>query len=291
MRMPIDGADIFFDVEGGALSTTPDGLRAKPTIIALHGGPGFDHGYLRPGLAPLADAAQIVYVDLRGQGRSTTPDITTCTLERMADDVAELCQRVGIERPVVLGHSAGGFVALHLAIRHPRSVGGLILCDTTPTLGPLPSGRHVPGLDERAGPEALAAAGRLFGGDFSPEAQEEFGRLAFPFYSGPRHMDVPPRLWRLTSFNGDVAGFFFGTQAMHYDVRDGLAGIRVPTLVVTGDYDWVVSPAGSDVLAREIVDAKLIELAGTGHFGFIEESPQFVREVRAYLARLEPVAA
>jgi pimeloyl-ACP methyl ester carboxylesterase len=39
---------------------------------------------------------------------------------------------LGIERPVIFGHSAGGFVALHMAVRHPEFVGGLILCDSTP---------------------------------------------------------------------------------------------------------------------------------------------------------------
>ena len=95
------------------------GLAERPTVVALHGGPGFDQGYLRPGLSPLGAHAQVVFVDLRGQGRSGRPPLHTCTLERMADDVAELCDRLGIVEPVVFGHSAGGFVALHLALRHP----------------------------------------------------------------------------------------------------------------------------------------------------------------------------
>lgn len=70
------------------------------------------------GLDPLAAAAQLVFVDLRGQGRSSRPPLATCTLEQMADDVAELCHALGITSPVVFGHSAGGFIALHLALRH-----------------------------------------------------------------------------------------------------------------------------------------------------------------------------
>jgi proline iminopeptidase len=49
--------------------------------VVLHGGPGFDQGYLRPGLAPLSSEAQLVFVDLRGQGRSSRPPVQTCTLE------------------------------------------------------------------------------------------------------------------------------------------------------------------------------------------------------------------
>ena len=62
-------------------------------IVVLPGGPGFSHGYLRPGLDPLADVALIVYVDLRNTGRSEHGPIEECTLEQMADDVAALKKR------------------------------------------------------------------------------------------------------------------------------------------------------------------------------------------------------
>jgi pimeloyl-ACP methyl ester carboxylesterase len=87
--------------------------------------------------------------------------VATCTLEQMADDLAELCQTLGITAPVVLGHSAGGFVALHLALRHPHAVGGLILCDTAPTLAPLPDDDPPASLADRA-------SGRVCAGRRSP---------------------------------------------------------------------------------------------------------------------------
>ena len=95
----------------------------------------------------------------------------------MADDVAALCAALGIQRPVILGHSAGGFVALHLALRHPELVGGLILCHTAATLAPVTDPPPPPGPAERGGPEAGAAAARLFAGDFSPEVMRGFERL------------------------------------------------------------------------------------------------------------------
>lgn len=94
--------------------------------------------------------------------------MTTCTVERMADDVAEMCALLGIDDPIVFGHSAGGFVALHLAVRHPGLAGGLILCNTAPTLEPLPDDNPPPSLAVRSCAEAVEVAARLFGGDFSP---------------------------------------------------------------------------------------------------------------------------
>jgi proline iminopeptidase len=174
MRAQLNGTELYYDAVG-------EGSADRPTLVALHGGPGFDHQYLRPGLDPLAAWAQVAYVDLRGQGRSGRPPLASCTLEQMADDVAALCLRLGVDRPVVLGHSAGGFVALHLAVRHPGVAGGLILVHTAPTLAPLPDADPPPSLAERGGPEAVAAAARLAGGDMSQASQEAFGRLVAPF--------------------------------------------------------------------------------------------------------------
>jgi pimeloyl-ACP methyl ester carboxylesterase len=136
MRATVDGTALFFDVVGGGLEVDGHRLRARPTVVVVHGGPGFDHGYLRPGLAPLADrgAARV-----RRPARAGPLGAGACqsvTLERMADDVAALCELLGIERPIVFGHSAGGFVALHLALRHPHVAGGLILCATSPGFVP-----------------------------------------------------------------------------------------------------------------------------------------------------------
>ena len=130
----------------------------------------------RPGVRPRRPAAgwsrwpldaRAVFVDLRGQGRSSPAPAESCSLEQMADDVAALCHALAVERPVIFGHSAGGLVALHLALRHLTLPAGLILCHTTPTLAPLPDPHPPAGVSQRAGSEAAAVASRLFGGDFS----------------------------------------------------------------------------------------------------------------------------
>jgi proline iminopeptidase len=286
MRATVDGTSLYFDVEGAELEVEGDRLRTRPTIVVLHGGPGFDHGYLRPGLVPLADEAQLVFVDLRGQGRSASVPVEAITLERMADDVASLCELVGIERPIVFGHSAGGFVALHFALRHPRSVGGLILCATSPGFMPLVDDDPPPGPLERGGSDAALAAERLFSGDFSPEVLDAFGRLVAPLYAGPAHEDVPPRLFALSRLDADVAGHFFRSEAARYDLRPRLAEIDAPTLVLVGGDDWVCRPAASRLLAAAIPDAELVVVEGAGHFVFSEEPDAFLPAVGAFLARL-----
>ncbi len=68
MHVSVNGVRLFFDVEGAKL--VPDGpvMREKPTLLMLHGGPGFDHSIYKPAYSALADIAQLIYLDHRGNG-------------------------------------------------------------------------------------------------------------------------------------------------------------------------------------------------------------------------------
>lgn len=286
MRIAVYGTELYVDVEGAQLALRDGHVEERPTIVVLHGGPGFDQGYLRPGLAALSADAQLVFVDLRGQGRSGRPAVDSCTLEQMADDVAAVCGQLGIARPVVLGHSAGGFVALHLAVRHPGLPGGLVLTNTAATLAPVPDDDPPPGLAERASAEAVEIAGRLFGGDFSPATVDQFSRSVAPFYAGPTHADVPGPLFALSGFAAEVAQHFFADLAPRYDVRPRLPEVAVPALVIAGAYDWICPPVAGRTIAAGLADADFVEIPGAGHFPFAEEPAAFHGAVRAFLAQV-----
>src|ERR1700722_20225757 len=105
MRITVGDYRLFFDIDGAKLR--PDGprMREGPTVVLLHGGPGFDHSAISPVLALLSEVAQLVYLDHRSQGRSdrTAPD--RWTLQHWADDVKAFCDALEIDRPIVMGHS------------------------------------------------------------------------------------------------------------------------------------------------------------------------------------------
>src|ERR1700710_2896398 len=132
MRVDIgDGTRLLFDSVGGHLDPTATEMVTKPTLLLLHGGPGFDHSSFRPYFDRFADTHQVVYVDHRGHGRSDQRDDPSgWDLDTWADDVARLSDALGIERPVVLGTSFGGFVAIRYAARHPGHASKLILSST-----------------------------------------------------------------------------------------------------------------------------------------------------------------
>src|SRR5271168_534778 len=108
MFITVNGQSIFFDVVGSKLSPEGPLMREKPTLLVLHGGPGFDHSTLRGDFDGFADLAQVVYLDHRGNGRSVPSDPANWTLAQWGDDVRAVCGALGIDRPIVLGQSFGG---------------------------------------------------------------------------------------------------------------------------------------------------------------------------------------
>ena len=100
MQVDVNGTRLWFDVDGPAL--VPDGglLRPRPTVLLVHGGPGvYDHSYFKPDFGALAAHAQVVYLDLRGHGRSDWGDAREWSFETCADDIRDFCDTVGLSDP------------------------------------------------------------------------------------------------------------------------------------------------------------------------------------------------
>ena len=155
------------------------GFTAGVTTVpsALHGGPGRDHTVLRPGIDVLRDDFQLVLIDQRGHGRSDRGTPAEWTLSRWADDIVEVCDGLGVDKPIVLGSSFGAAVALVYVSRHPDHPGRLIAV----------SGRAVQNrpacvraFERIAGREVAAVAARYFA-DPTPENRSEYRDRCMPF--------------------------------------------------------------------------------------------------------------
>jgi pimeloyl-ACP methyl ester carboxylesterase len=261
MHVQVNGTRLWFDVDGPAL--VPDGpvMRGRPTVVLLHGGPGgFDHSYFKPDFARLSEAAQVVYLDLRGHGRSEWGDPASWSFEVCADDVRAFCDLLGIDRPVVYGHSLGGFVALVYAARHPGHPGALVLQSTNARFD---LGRIVEEFRRAGGDEVAEIVERAYGADSQSVTEDEWARcwtLFGPWVTGEQEK---ARTIPNEELNAPGLELIRG-----FDVRDQLARIDCPTLVCVGELDPITPVAA----AREIVDAlpsgdvRLEVVEGAGHF-------------------------
>lgn len=111
MHVEVRGARLFFDTEGSEWVPAGPRLRRKPSLLILHGGPGVDHSAYREMGQRLSSDFHIVYLDHRGNGRSDSGAAADWTLASWAADVDGFITAIGLERPIVLGHSFGGYVA------------------------------------------------------------------------------------------------------------------------------------------------------------------------------------
>jgi pimeloyl-ACP methyl ester carboxylesterase len=280
MRVRIDDVRLFFDVEGGALEPRGAALVERPTLVALHGGPGFDHSLLRPWLTALADVAQVVFVDHRGNGRSDRGSTDRLCLERWGDDVRELCDALDIRSPIVLGVSFGGFVAQAYAIRHPGHAKGLVLCNTATRYRP----DQVLGAFERLGGSAAREAARSFLHDPSPQTMKAFVEICLPLYNRrPQDPDVMARA--VATANFDLTLQFFRGEWHSFDFRSALGALRCPTLVLAGSDDPITPPSESeDIVAAMAPDfVRLENFAGCCHPVYQDDHERFLRLVREFV--------
>jgi pimeloyl-ACP methyl ester carboxylesterase len=259
VRIEANGRRFWFDVDGPAL--VPDGptMRERPTVLLLHGGPGsFDHSYFKPDFARLAEAAQIVYLDLPGHGRSEHGDATSWTFESCADGVHDFCEAAGIDRPVVCGHLLGGMVAMVLAAAYPELPGGLVL-QSAPGRFDVPA--LVEELSKLGGDDVAVTAARVYGGDSESVTDEEWARCWKLF--GPRVVEGDEKSRRVLNADLNVHAL---PVLGEFDALDRVGAIACPTLVCTGELDPVFPPRAARELADAIPDARLDVLPGAGHF-------------------------
>jgi pimeloyl-ACP methyl ester carboxylesterase len=157
VHIDVNGTRLWFDVDGLAL--VPDGnqMRQRPTVVLVHGAPGVsDHSYFKPDFARLTEHAQVVYLDLRGHGRSAWGQAAAWSFEACADDIRVFCDTAGITRPIVLGHSMGGPIVLLYGACHPDTRRAHHPIRVRP-VGPAADGRGLPPRGRRGGRTDRAA--------------------------------------------------------------------------------------------------------------------------------------
>ncbi|HEX4746806.1 MAG TPA: alpha/beta hydrolase [Gaiellaceae bacterium] len=276
MRIRVGDVRLYVEIIGERL--VPDGpaMHARPTMILLHGGPGFDHNSLRPHLAPLADVAQLVFVDQRGQGRSDASAPDRWNLDVWIDDVAGLCDVLGIEKPVVFGHSFGGMVALGIAIRHPDLPGKLIVSNSAAKFRP---DRALDMFERLGGGEARSVAEAFL---LAPELEqlERFMAVCYPLY-GPAAPD--PEVRARIVVRPDVTLHFFQEEINRYDWFPLLARIACPTLILAGELDPITPVAGHEEMAEAIAGAELRVFESAGHAPFRDRPDDALGAIRAFV--------
>jgi proline iminopeptidase len=263
MHVNVNGSCLWFDVDGVGLVWDGTEHRRRPTAVLVHGGPGtFDHSYFKPEFGRLAADVQVVYVDLRGHGRSDWGDPNSWTLEQCADDLRALCDVLGIERPVVLGHSMGGPVVLLYAARHPGHAAGVVVQSG---FARWDTDRLAAAFAAIAGDEVGELAHRDYAGqDLSDEDAHRVYAAFGTHLPDDRKRAAAPQNLALNRPGMDVI--------RRTDICEELAAIISPTLVCVGELDPVTPVGASEEIVRALPDGigRLEVVPGAGHFTWLD---------------------
>ncbi len=256
-----------------AVHTSGSGL----PLVLLHAFP-LDHT-LFAGQLPLADHLRLILPDLRGFGGSGGPERTAVpeSIERLADDLAALLEALHIDEPAVIGGvSMGGYVAQHVATRHPEKVRAVILADTK---------LEADTVEARAARVDLAAKVGRVGQRILAEAM--LPRLIAQGSTAcvaTRRAEVEQAL--LTTIQRQpVATIQAALAALgsRPDMTEPMRHFRGPVLLVCGEHDVITPPAVMAAMEEILPQPRLLVVPGAGHLTPLETPEVFNRAVLEFL--------
>jgi proline iminopeptidase len=278
----------FQTSDGRTLSYRREG--AGPVLICHPGGPGFSSRYFGD-LAGLGERFNLILLNPRGTEGSDRPaDPRAYETADYVADLEELRGHLGLNRVLLLGHSHGGVAAAAYAVAHPDRVERLVLASTLARFSEEQHAAMEASMaaksDEPWYADGRAALEDEQAGRF--ESDEQLGALAlreFPFYFA--RFDDTGRAY-LETLRGEVpvadALLLFNNEIFtSFDLRPDLSRITAPTLVITGEDDFITGPVCAADFAV-IPGARTVVLPSCGHFIFVEARDRFRDEVTAFLS-------
>jgi pimeloyl-ACP methyl ester carboxylesterase len=247
---------------------------AGTPLLLLHAFP-LDHSMWRE-QAALAEHVRLVVPDQRGFGASPGPGPES--VAQLADDAVALLDALHVAEPaVVCGVSMGGYVAQHLAARHPDRVSALVLVDTkleadTP--------------EARAGRADLAAKVGRLGQSILADAMVPRLLAAAPHVQTTDRVGIEDLL-RRTIVAQPVETIQAALAALggRPDMTEAMRRVRVPTLLVVGAEDTITPPACMEAATRVLPDARLLVVPEAGHMTPLERPAVFNAALLEFLRK------
>jgi 3-oxoadipate enol-lactonase len=248
------GVRIHYEVHG-------DG----PPMVLVHANP-FDRRLFTYQIASFAPYFRLIALDIRGYGRSDKPE-TPFTIADMADDVLAVCAQEQVSRAIFMGVSVGSGISLLLGLDRPQ------LCDAIILVGG----------SSKGGANIEHRVAGYTSGDLRGYQRSHIRELVAPGFC-----ETKVGTWMLDLFTERsdallsgkcIAQIFRAREGC--DMRDRLAGMKPPTLVINGAHDVSLERGGET--ASMIPGAQHVVLPGTGHACNIEAPAAFDGAVRAFL--------
>lgn len=271
-KIPRVGFDLYYRTAGNG----------HPFLI-LSGGPGDDCDYMAPVALEAAKFGQAILLEQRGTGRSLPPalDNTTINLTTYLGDMEALRAQLNFERWTLIGHSAGGLLAMYYAAAYPGRVDKLILLDSAPIasefLRPLQAN-----ILDRLSPEERDRL-TILEKSSAPDAQAEMAQINAMALFFDRQIGVQVAATMGNSWHAEV-GRLLGNEisAPGYDLRPRLKQFEQPVLVLNGRQD-PMDPLMAYETSVAFKHSTLRFIDRAGHMPWFEQQKLFADAIDDFL--------
>ncbi|MBV9279720.1 MAG: alpha/beta hydrolase [Chloroflexi bacterium] len=278
MDVTIGGARLFY---------LPVGPEQNYPLIVLHGGPGLDHTEMHPWLDPLSDTFRLLYLDLRGHGRSERVDPASLTLDRYAEDVSELAAVLGLRHYALLGHSYGAFITLAHAVERGDASHYII------SSGSASMSKSMPEIQENLARFEPAELREQVMQSWAREPEvrtreeaAEILRMQMPFHFASVESEAYRKYVELEDrciYTPEILAY---TASHEYAIEfeDRLSGVTKPVLILAGERDRTTTARAARDMHAGIPGSELVIIPDAGHMAYVEQPEIYFTAVREFFA-------
>ncbi len=218
-------------------------------------------------VADLKGEFRILRYDQRGHGGTDAP-AGKYTFDILVNDVIALMDALSIRRANFVGLSMGGMTALFLAQRHADRFDHIVSCDCGPAATPQSAQqwreRIVLGAEKGMAALVEPTVGRWFPADFVASKAPVLDKIR--------------DMIRTTPYDGFVGCAY---ALSDYDLKPGLAGIKIPVLCICGTKD--ATYPGMQAIAATVPGSALVDIEGAGHISNVEQPDKFTKAIRGFI--------
>ena len=262
-------------------------------LFVLHGSGGSDR-YFLPYMEALSDEYQLFFYDQRGTGLSDgNLDPAAVSIDQFVEDLEALRVAFGFEKISLMGHSWGAIIALAYALKYQVHLDHLILVDSIPVNSKFlieysnTLQQRIQHLSADAQHELATTCANNLSAELSPKVIDECTQLdaQLRFYD-PAKAPVAWAMDKNTLKNNPTVHALMNSSfnKMQHDMNTQLPTIRVPTLIIHGDFD-PIPLASSEYLHEQIPGSQIVIINEAGHFPFMEQPEQFAAAFRTFLSK------
>ncbi len=269
---------------------------SKLPVVALHGGPGASSDYLEPLEAIAGTGRRVIFYDqLGGAGRSDQPhDPSLWTVDLYKDELATVLRALGLGRYHLLGSSWGGMLAMEHALTQPGGLASLVIASSPASMRQwvAEANRLRADLPAEVNQTLLKheAAGTTSDAEYQEAMLVFYRRHVCRLDPWPdcvtrtfARLEQHPEVYN--TMNGPSEFFVTGTLR-DWDITHRLPEIRVPALVISGEFDEA-TPAINRTVHQAIAGSESVILEGCSHMAFVEKPGEYVEIVDRFLGRVE----